>query len=183
MFQEFADCIASEPDPLSEKDTPLENIKEEDLHLTPDDVFEIWCLHATAMAALSPTDLKNSDENMKWVLNHTSEPDFTTPYLLRYEVVCEIVKAIPDRLDGVLDSKLAAGHLLMCNELLKNKEVPPKIYDIYHDPSPLKVTKILPVLNQLEAHLKELLIEFPEHAQLVQVSLVVLVFVKDMGQY
>lgn len=127
------------------------------------------------MAALSPPELMNSDENMKWVLNSNTELDLVTPYLLRYEVVCEIIKAIPDRLDGILDTKLVAGHLIMCNELQEKTKIKDEMYDIYHDPNPVKVTELFPVLNKLEAHLKELLIEFPEHAQLVLVSLHVLV--------
>ncbi|KAG8189748.1 hypothetical protein JTE90_012923 [Oedothorax gibbosus] len=166
---DFGDCITEQPDILAPKEeTPLE-IPKEDLHLPPDDIFEIWRLHATAMAALSPTELLNSDKNMKWVYNNTKELDITTPYLLRYEVVCEVVKSMPHRLDGKLDSELAAGHLMMCNELQKRPKIDLKTYDIYHDPNPEEVLKIYPILNKLDAHVKELLTEFPEHASLVQI--------------
>lgn len=142
----------------------------EELLLTPDDTFEIWQLHATVVTTMLRDKLKNSDENMKWVLNKSKTLDFNTPYLLRYEVVCEIIKSMPDKLDGALDNQLVAGHLLMCNELQKIQHIGNQFYDIYHSPNPGETLTLKPMLNKLENHLKTLLVKYPEEPLLLQVS-------------
>ncbi|XP_055945739.1 midasin-like isoform X2 [Argiope bruennichi] len=161
----YSDCLGSNEDI---EENPLENLAES-LLLTPDDTFEIWQLHATVMSIMMHDGLKNADENMKWVLNKSKTLDFNTPYLLRYEVVCEIIKSIPDKMDGALDSQLIAGHLLMCNELQKIQQIGNQFYDIYHSPNPVETLTIKPILFKLENRLKILLKKHPEDPLLLQI--------------
>ncbi|CAL1290109.1 unnamed protein product [Larinioides sclopetarius] len=161
----YSDCLDSNEDT---KESPLEDLAE-NLLLTPDDTFEIWQLHATVMSIMLHDELKNPDESMKWVLNKSKTLDFNTPYLLRYEVVCEIIKSMPDKLDGALDNQLVAGHLLMCNELQKIQHIGNQFYDIYHSPNPVETLTIKPLLIKLENHLKTLLKKYPEEPLLLQI--------------
>ncbi|GBM39504.1 Midasin [Araneus ventricosus] len=161
----YSDCLDSDEDT---KESPVEDLGER-LLLTPDDTFEIWQLHATVMSIMLRDELKNADENMKWVLNKSKTLDFNTPYLLRYEVVCEIIKSMPDKLDGALDNQLVAGHLLMCNELQKIQHIGNQFYDIYHSPNPVETLTIKPILTNLENHLKTLLKKYPEEPLLLQI--------------
>ncbi|GFQ86921.1 midasin [Trichonephila clavata] len=161
----YADLLRSNED---DEETPLENMYEE-LTLEPYDAFQVWQLHATIMSLLLPNELNNY-ENMNWIIDEFKTVNSSTPYLLRYEVVCEVLKSAPDNFDGVLDQKLVVGHLMMCNELQKMPELKENdFYDIYRSPNPNKILQLYPVLTNLEDNLKVLLNKYPEEPRLLQI--------------
>ncbi|GIY25827.1 hypothetical protein CDAR_600181 [Caerostris darwini] len=167
---EFADCFDAD---IDREENKLDNLSSKELQITPNDAFEIWQFHSTIMSILC-TELNNPDENMKWVINKSKTPDYSTSYLLRYEVICEIVKYMPDKLEGILDDKLAAGHLLMSHELRKLHTEKNAYYDIYHSPNPTEVLTLKPILDNLEYQLKEMLEKkHPDEPQLLQVLKIV----------
>ncbi|GFS38673.1 midasin [Nephila pilipes] len=166
----YADCLDSNE---NIDETPLE-IFAEGLLLSVDDAFKVWQFHATLMSLLLPNELKNPDENMNWIINESKTLNSSAPYLFRYEVICEILKSLPEKFDGSLDHKLVAGHLMMCNEIQKIPELQEnEFYDIYRSPNPNKVLTLYPILSDLENHINVLLQKYPQEPLLLQILKIV----------
>ncbi|KFM76678.1 Midasin, partial [Stegodyphus mimosarum] len=172
--KDFAEFI--KPDPKPKKTRKLDSVAESaDLSFfTHDDMFEVWKLHAIAMGRLFPSEYENAHEDIKFIMKDNKDPDYTTSYLLRQEVVNSIVTAVGDRLDLSVETESVSGLILMCDTLQKIKETHGnRYYDIYHDPNPSKVINFRSVLENLSVSVQKLLKKFPENPVLVEIFKIV----------
>lgn len=157
----------SEVKSISQENNKIDYDETGSMLFSDQDMFEVCQLHATAMSLLANV---NPQQNNLYI-NHSNDLDILTPILLRHEVMSCIVKTLGHRLDSTLEKTMIREQLLLCQELQQLKGMEEDdYYDIYHDPNPSKVLTISPVLKKLVNHVADLLKEFPENPNLVQVN-------------